>query len=161
VAEQQGEQPASVDIAVVDTVIVSAILVGTQRAREAEMLNRYGIHLRGISLALSFATVSELRYGSLKGGWGTARKPRMEDWFSQAVTIVMPDNDLVNVCASLRDKCRRQGHALSEKIHDSDRWIASTAIRYDLPLISDDRIFRDVPDLVLLQEEMPAEHQPS
>ena len=71
-AEQQGEQPASVDIAVVDTVIVSAILVGTQRAREAEMLNRYGIHLRGISLVLSFATVSELRYVSLKVGWGTA-----------------------------------------------------------------------------------------
>lgn len=59
---------------------------------------------------------------------------------------------LVNVCASLRDRCRRAGHSLSEKIHDSDRWIASTAIRYGLPLISDDTIFRDVPDLILLQE---------
>jgi tRNA(fMet)-specific endonuclease VapC len=159
VAEEQGEQPASLALAVVDTVIVSAILVGTQRAREAEMLNRYGIHLRGISLVLSFATVSELRYGSLKGGWGAARKQRMEDWFNQVATIVMPDNELVNVCAGLRDKCRRQGHALSEKIHDSDRWIASTAIRYDLPLISDDGIFRDVPDLLLLQVEVAGKHQ--
>jgi predicted nucleic acid-binding protein len=153
VAEQPSEQAASTALAVVDTGIVSAILVGTQRAREAELLSRYEAHLRGKSLVLSFASVSELRYGSIKGEWGLARKKRMEDWFSDVATIVMPDNDLVNVCAILRDRCRRKGHPLSDKIHDSDRWIASTAIRYRVPLISDDGIFQDVPDLVLLQEQ--------
>jgi tRNA(fMet)-specific endonuclease VapC len=152
VTTQPGEGAEAPALAVVDTVIVSAILVGTQRAREAELLRRYDIHLRGKSLVLSFATVSELRYGSLKGGWSDARRQRMEDWFSQVATIVMPDNDLVNVCANLRDTCRRNAHSLSEKIHDSDRWIASTAIRYGIPLISDDGIFRNVPGLTLLQE---------
>lgn len=153
--EQPSEQAAGTAMAVVDTVIVSAILVGTQRAREAELLGRYETHLRGKSLVLSFASVSELRYGSLKGEWGPARLKRMEDWFGQVATIVMPDNDLVNLCVSLRDRCRRIGHPLCDKIHDSDRWIASTAIRYRVPLISDDRIFQNVPDLVLLQERAP------
>jgi tRNA(fMet)-specific endonuclease VapC len=159
VTEQPSEQVASAVLAVVDTVIVSAILVGTQRAREAELLSRYDIHLRGTSIVLSFATVSELRYGSLKGGWGDARKQGMEDWFSEVATVVMPDNGLVNVCANLRDQCRRRGHALSDKIHDSDRWIAATAIRHGLPLISDDGIFREVPGLALLQEQVPAKHE--
>ena len=146
-------QGASVaTLAVVDTGIVSAILVGNQRQREAEVLSRYDTHLRGISLVLSFATVSELRYGRLKGEWSAARTERMEDWISQVATVVMPDNDLVNVCAALRDRCRREAHPLSDKIHDSDRWIASTAIRHGIPLISDDSIFKDVPGLVLLRE---------
>ena len=150
--EQPSEGAGRQTLAVADTVIVSAILVGAQRAREAELLRRYDVHLRGRSLVLSFATVCELRYGSLKGEWTPARRQRMEDWFSQVATIVMPDNDLVNICASLRDICQRNSHALSEKIHDSDRWIASTAIRYGIPLISDDGIFRNVPGLTLLQE---------
>lgn len=152
-AEQSIEPATNASLAVVDTGIVSAILVGTQRDREAELLNRYGRHLRGVSLVLSFATVAELRYGALKGEWGIARKKRMEDWFSEVATIAMPDNDLVNICASLRDECRRKGHGLSDKIHDSDRWIASTVIRYRIPLVSDDSIFREVPGVTLLQEQ--------
>jgi tRNA(fMet)-specific endonuclease VapC len=159
VAEQPNEAVVNADLAVVDTVIISAILVGKQRSRTAELLNRYDIHLRGLSIVLSFATVCELRYGSLKGEWPDARKQRMEDWFSEVATVVMPDNDLVSVCASLRDQCRRLGHALSDKIHDSDRWIAATAIRHGIPLISDDRIFRGVPDLALFQEQAPARRE--
>lgn len=148
---QDPEGAPSPILAVADTVIVSALLVGSQRTREAELLKRYDIHLRGKSLVLSFATVAELRYGAFKGGWSPSRRQIMEDWFSRTATIVMPDNDLVNICADLRDKCRRNAHALSDKIHDSDRWIASTAIRYNIPLISDDGIFRNVPSLTLLQ----------
>lgn len=157
---QAPEGALSPILAVADTVIVSAILVGAQRAREAELLKRYDIHLRGKSLVLSFATVAELRYGALKGGFSPSRRQIMEDWFSDTATIVMPDNDLVNICASLRDACRKNGHALSGKIHDSDRWIASTAIRYSIPLISDDGIFRDTPDLTLLQVQADQTAQP-
>lgn len=156
---QPGEEVVNADLAVVDTVIVSAILVGRQRAREAKLLSRYDIHLRGMSIVLSFATVCELRYGSLKGQWPDARKQRMEEWLSEVATVVMPDNDLVNACANLRDQCRRRGHALSDKIHDSDRWIAATAIRHGIPLISDDRIFREVPGLALFQEQAPTQHE--
>lgn len=151
-AVQPDQETPSETVVVVDTGIASAILAGSQRQREAEVLARYDTHLRGKSLVLSFATVSELRYGRLKSGWGEARTRRMEDWFGEVAAVVMPDNDLVTVCATLRDRCRREGRALHEKIHDSDRWIASTAIRYGIPLLSDDGIFEDVPDLMLIRE---------
>jgi predicted nucleic acid-binding protein len=160
VTEQPSEGARLPTLAVADTIIVSALLVGGRRAREAELLRRYDVHLRGKSLVLSFATVAELRYGSLNGGFSQDRIQRMENWFSQVATIVMPDNDLVNVCARLRDTCRQKGHALSEKIHDSDRWIASTAIRYGIPLISDDGIFKNIPGLTLLQIRADQTAQP-
>lgn len=140
-------------LAVADTQLVSAILVGRHRDREAGLLERYAAHLRGKSLVMSFAPVCELRYGGLKAGWAPARTERMEAWFREVAAIVMPDNDLVTVCATLRETCRRNGHGLSDKIHDSDRWIASTAIRHKIPLTSDDQIFKDVPGLELLQEQ--------
>ncbi|MGH9063004.1 MAG: hypothetical protein ACRD0L_03355 [Acidimicrobiales bacterium] len=34
-------------------------------------------------------------------------------------------------------------------MHDSDRWIAATALGLGLPLVAHDKVFRDVPDLVL------------
>jgi predicted nucleic acid-binding protein len=139
--------------------IVSAILFGRRRPRETELLDRFEACLRGKSIVLSFATVSELRYGSLKGGWGDARRQSMEDWFSDVAAVVMPDNDLVSACATLRNDCRRLGHALSDKIHDGDRWIAVTAIRYSLPLISEDGIFHGVPGLTLVSGNVPAVDQ--
>lgn len=149
---QTSSGAATPDLAVVDTGIVSAILVGRKRPRETALLSRYDGFLRGRSLVLSFATVSELRFGALNAGWEPGRTQLMEKWLSNVATVVMPDNDLVNVCANLRNTCRQNGLALHEKIHDSDRWIASTAIRYSIPLISDDGIFQNVPGLTLLQD---------
>jgi predicted nucleic acid-binding protein len=114
-AAQPSEQAARATLAVVDTGIVSAILVGPQRPKEAELLDRYGIHLRGIRIVLSFATIAELRYGALKDEWGSARKDRMEDWIGTVATVVMPDNDLVNICANLRDTCRRKAQPCATK----------------------------------------------
>jgi tRNA(fMet)-specific endonuclease VapC len=114
-AEQPREKATAPSLAVVDTMIASAILFGKRRSRETELLDRFEACLRGKSIVLSFATVSELRYGSLKGGWGDARRQSMEDWFSDVAAVVMPDNDLVNACATLRNDCRRLGHALSDK----------------------------------------------
>jgi predicted nucleic acid-binding protein len=149
VSDQVSER-ASTSFAVVDTMIASAILVGNRHPKAADLLHRYQEHLRGMSIVLSFASVCELRYGAMKGQWGPARIGRMEDWFRQ-ISIVMPDNDLVETCANLRHECQKQGHGLKDKVHDSDRWIASTAIRHNVPLISDDRVFSGAPVLHLLQ----------
>ena len=56
----------------------------------------------------------------------------------------------MQVCAQLRVSCERAGHALGQKIHEADRWIAASAIRLGVELVSDDSVFRDVPDLVVL-----------
>ena len=36
--------------------------------------------------------------------------------------------------------CTRIGHALSQRDHDADRWIAATALRLGIPLVSNDRV---------------------
>jgi hypothetical protein len=69
--------------------------------------------------------------------------------------VVHTGPDLVAVYADLRVACQRAGHALSQREHDADRWIAATAIRLGIPLVSNDRIFIEVPELVL--EFVPAD----
>ena len=56
----------------------------------------------------------------------------------------------MRVCAELRVTCEQAGHALGQKIHEADRWIAATAIRLGTELVSDDAVFRDVSGLGLL-----------
>jgi len=49
----------------------------------------------------------------------------------------------------LRADCVDAGHALGQKEHTADRWIAATAIRLGIPLVSNDRIFAGAPGLQL------------
>jgi hypothetical protein len=58
-------------------------------------------------------------------------------------------SDLVLVYAQLRVACERIGHALSQRDHDADRWVAATALRLGIPLVSNDAIFNNVPGLAL------------
>jgi len=63
--------------------------------------------------------------------------------------IVHSGPEFVFTYAQLRVDCQRIGHALSQRAHDADRWIAATAARLGIPLVSDDGIFRGVPGLQL------------
>jgi len=55
----------------------------------------------------------------------------------------------MRVCAELRARCELGGHALGNKIHEADRWIAATALRLGIPLVSDDGIYVGVERLVV------------
>ena len=98
---------------------------------------------------LAFQTVMELRYGALRAGWGELRRRRLERRIAE-LTVVQPDDEMIRVCAELRQGCRQIGHPLESKIHDGDRWIAAAAIRLGLPLVSADGVFDGTPRLVLL-----------
>lgn len=63
--------------------------------------------------------------------------------------VVHTGPELVAICAQLRAYCAAIGHALAQREHNADRWIAATAIRLGIPLVSNDTIFRAVPGLVL------------
>jgi len=67
----------------------------------------------------------------------------------QRAEIVHTGPELVLVCAQLRVDCEAIGHALAQREHNADRWIAATSVRLGIPLVSNDRIFRDVPGLEL------------
>ncbi|HUR17901.1 MAG TPA: hypothetical protein VMZ51_03060 [Acidimicrobiales bacterium] len=66
------------------------------------------------------------------------------------MTVLQADDELASVCAELRHRCQQAGHALADKIHDGDRWVAAAAIRLGVPLVSHDGVFEGAPRLELL-----------
>lgn len=86
----------------------------------------------------------ELRYGALRHGWGEKRIRELEAKIGAAETV-HTGPELILTYASLRADCDRIGHALAQHDHDADRWVAATAMRLGIPLVSNDGIFNDVP----------------
>jgi predicted nucleic acid-binding protein len=66
-----------------------------------------------------------------------------------AAETVHTGAELILTYARLRAGCERIGHALAQRGHDADRWIAATALRLGIPLVSNDGIFDGVPGLVV------------
>ncbi len=73
---------------------------------------------------------------------------RLEAQIARA-EIVHTGTDLIRAYAELRVACERTGHALGQRDHDADRWIAASALRLRIPLVSNDRIFEGTPGLIL------------
>jgi predicted nucleic acid-binding protein len=67
----------------------------------------------------------------------------------QRVEAVHSGPELVAIYPTLRAECEAAGHALAQKQHTADRWIAAVAIRLGIPLVSNDGIFRGAPGLIL------------
>jgi hypothetical protein len=129
---------------VVDTGVFGADLV----RRSSPLTERYLPLLAGRPAFVSFQTVAELRFGAVLAGWGPTRLRRL-DVKVAAATTVWPGPELVDAYARLRADCVRGGHALGDKAHDADRWVAATAIHLGLPLVTHDGVFSDAPRLVL------------
>jgi hypothetical protein len=130
---------------VVDTMVISWLL----DERPNPLADRYRELIGPAPVLLVFQTVMELRFGMLRAGWGELRRRRLERRIA-ALSVIQPDNDMISVCAKLRADCHRIGHALGNKLHDGDRWIAAAAIRLDCPLASHDGLFKDAPGLSLI-----------
>ena len=78
---------------------------------------------------------------------------RFEDELKRRVaelTVLQPDDRMVLICAQLRADCARAGHALGDKLHGGDRWIAAATVRLGLPLVSHDGVFKGAPGLQLI-----------
>jgi predicted nucleic acid-binding protein len=64
--------------------------------------------------------------------------------------VVRPDDRTMTLYAELRHRCVQAGHPLGAKVHDGDRWIAATVLRVAGAVVSDDRIFGNVPGVEVL-----------
>jgi predicted nucleic acid-binding protein len=99
-------------------------------------------------------TAAELRYGAIHRGWGEARMLKLDSKIQRA-EVVHTGPKLVAICAQLRADCAAIGHALAQREHNADRWIAATAIRLGIPLVSNNTIFKAVPGLALVKRPQP------
>ncbi|MGH3503136.1 MAG: hypothetical protein ACRDQA_19910 [Nocardioidaceae bacterium] len=61
-----------------------------------------------------------------------------------------PGPVLAGTYATMRTWCVHAGHALGQKEHEADRWVAATAIWLGVPLVAHDTIFAGVEGLELL-----------
>jgi predicted nucleic acid-binding protein len=127
---------------VIDTEVYSADL------SETALIAVYEPIIVGRPAFLSFQTVAELHFGALRRNWGAARMRKLDTKIA-AAQVVHSGEDLVATYAHLRAECVRLGHALGQREHDADRWIAATALRLGIPLVSNDRIFEGAPGLRL------------
>jgi len=129
-------------------VVIDTDVFGADLVPGSALAARYEPLIVGRPAFISFQTAAELRYGAMLRGWGAARMRKLEARIA-AAEIVHSGPDLIAVYARLRVACQRVGHGLSQREHDADRWIAATAIRLGVPLVSNDTIFEAVPGLTL------------
>lgn len=124
---------------------VSALMNASRNPQRAAAYRRA---INDDSVLVSFVTITELRFGALRAGWGELRRRGLERDLARLV-VVQPDDQLMRTCAEIRASCQRAGHGLGHKIHEADRWIAATAVRLAVDLVSDDTVFRNLPDLAV------------
>lgn len=106
---------------VIDTMAMSAIANSSWNPDwAAEVRNK----IAGRNVVISFATVTELRYGASKADWGELRRRTLENRIAE-VTVIAPDDDMMTACAYFRGSCERRGHPLGQKLHEADRWIGA------------------------------------
>ena len=108
---------------------------------------QYEKHIKGKKVALSFVTVGELLLWSKTRGWGAEKIVKLQGSIERA-GVIPYDMALCETYADLKAKLPK-----GRTVPDNDLWIAATAIRHSIPLVSHNRKhYDDIPDLVLLSE---------
>jgi tRNA(fMet)-specific endonuclease VapC len=124
----------------IDTDIASFIFKGSDYA------DPYLPILRDQELALSFMSVAELFQWAILRQWGDRRLWQLEKYLSNYLVIPV-DQRLCRAWAQVRSDRQSAGRPISPQ----DAWIAATALRYALPLIThNSKDFLDIPHLRLI-----------
>ncbi len=137
-------------VAVVDTDVFSTLYFDPNGAAQRGLpVDAWRDMLIGVRVVISFQTRAEVLAGLLGSNWGERKLADARLKLDAAPTIPA-DRQVIDVFAELTANCRRSGHALHDKIHTGDRWVAACAVAKDLPLLSRDGIYRDAPGVRLL-----------
>lgn len=107
--------------------------------------------LVGATVAIATQTRAEVLAGILQSDWGEPRREAARHQLDRTATIPV-DESVILQYATITVACRNAGHALHDRNHTADRWIAATAAAWELPLLSGDRVFDGTPGLPLLSE---------
>lgn len=123
----------------IDTDIASFVFKGSEFAKP------YTPVLDGYDLALSFMTIAELFQWAFQNQWGNQRVTQLEKYLQNYV-IIPVDQPLCRFWAQVRSERRKMGRVISPQ----DAWIAATALRHQIPLVTHNvKDFKDIPNLDL------------
>jgi predicted nucleic acid-binding protein len=143
-------RPVSRGAVLVDTDVFSILYIDPVKAANRGLpVEQLRAQLAGLQVVIAFQTRAEVLAGAMVGNWGERKLTHTRAKLDSAPTISI-DTGVVDAYASLTAACRHVGHALHDKIHTGDRWIAACAISKEVPLLSLDGIYAGAPDLALL-----------
>jgi predicted nucleic acid-binding protein len=136
-------------IVVVDTDVFSQLYITPEFAeRRGVPVAVWRSALEGARVVVSFQTQAEVLAGINGSPWGEGRKAAAMDELERFPTIPA-DRSVIDSFASISITCRQAGHALHDKIHTADRWVAASAVAKGLPLMARDGVFVGAPGLTL------------
>jgi tRNA(fMet)-specific endonuclease VapC len=129
---------------------MSLVLIDTDVAsfifKDSDYADLYRTLLSGQELAISFMTVAELFQWAILRQWGDRRLAQLEQYLENYLTIPV-DQPLCREWAQIRADRQRIGRVISPQ----DAWVAATARRHNLPLVTHNiKDFRDIPNLQLM-----------
>jgi tRNA(fMet)-specific endonuclease VapC len=128
---------------VVDTCVVSYLY------NEHTLADAYRPHVTGNTPAISFMTLAELYYGTLKRNWGEEQRSELMAHLDHDYFVIPFDRDLCLQWARVRNHSR----SIGRKLRVPDAWIAATATLYGIPLVTHNRKhFEVVPGLRVVSE---------
>lgn len=128
----------------IDTNIVIYLLAGGPKAEACAP------HLDGHVLAISFQSVGELWYGAIRLGMVERKRRRLDDVI-QRMTVLTVDEAMVRIWAELRASSESSG--FTKQV--ADLWIAATAKRHELPLLTNDRGFMTALGIDVIRPDIP------
>ena len=120
-----------------DTTVVSLL---HPRMRGTEILERYAVHMEKQTLALSFQSVAELWNWAEAKGWGAETRGGL-DHFIRRFLVIPYDYALAQTWALAMHSSQKEGR----RLESGDCWIAATAVQRQIPLLTHDRDFLDLP----------------
>ena len=127
-------------IILIDTDIASFIFKGSTYA------DPYLPLLQGHQLALSFMTVAKLFQWAIMRQWGDLRLAQLEEYLLNYL-VIPTDRPLCRQWAKVRGDRQSIGRPISPQ----DAWIAATALRHNLPLVTHNiKDFLNISNLKLL-----------
>lgn len=144
--------PASTDppvpdtVVVVDTDVFSHLFVRSSGPDSRELRDL----LVGRLPVIATQTEAELRVWPILSKWGPGKRAQLTGLLA-ATAIIPVTAVVVGAFAELTANCKLRGHALHQKQHTGDRWVAATAISIDRPLLTLDKIYDQAPGLTLLR----------
>jgi predicted nucleic acid-binding protein len=99
-------------------------------------------------IAISVVTIGELRLGVLAATDGPTRALRLETLTRAELLGPLPvERQVASAWAALRLALREEGRRMPV----NDSWIAATAIAHDIPVVSQDADYDDVPNLTVIR----------
>jgi tRNA(fMet)-specific endonuclease VapC len=120
-----------VTVLLLDTNVISILFNKNHTLRQHCMETVAGSHL-----SISFMTRAELLLWPAANNWGESRRSILAEHLALYTTLY-PDERTCEFWVRVVDRCRRAG----QPIQTADAWIAATAQRWQIPLVTTD--FRD------------------